>query len=152
VPDEDPALDEAQWLGVLERSEFLELLTPHRFLGRVGLIANGRPLTFPVNDVSDAETVGSCTATGTKLDAIGDGADVVFDEIDDHKLLYHSGRSVLVKGGAQVVTDEREVARLRAGRLRPWVRGAGANWIPIEIGEITERKLPTADPPRCAGP
>ena len=141
MSDEDPALDEAQQLGVLNRSECVELLTRHRFLGRVGLIADGRPLIFPVNYIADADAVVFCTAAGTKLDAIGGGAEVVF-EIDDHEPLYHSGWSVLVKGRAQVVTDEREVARLRAGRLRPWVRGARANWIRIEIGEITGRKLP----------
>ena len=141
VPGEDPALDDAQRLGVLDRDECIELLTRHRYLGRVALIAEGRPLIFPVNYIADAESAVFCTAAGTKLDAIGSGAEVSF-EIDDHEPLYHSGWSVLVKGRATVVTDERELARLRAGRLRPWVRGARANWIRIQIAEISGRRLP----------
>jgi nitroimidazol reductase NimA-like FMN-containing flavoprotein (pyridoxamine 5'-phosphate oxidase superfamily) len=141
VGGDDPALDGGQPLLVLGRDECIDLLTKHRFLGRVGLVADGRPLIFPVNYVADGESVVFCTAAGTKLDAVGQGADVVF-EIDDHEPLYHSGWSVLVKGRAEVVSDESELARLRAGRLRPWVRGARANWIRVRIAEISGRRIP----------
>jgi nitroimidazol reductase NimA-like FMN-containing flavoprotein (pyridoxamine 5'-phosphate oxidase superfamily) len=141
VVADDPAFDRSQQLQVLGRDECIDLLTKHRFLGRIGLVVEGRPLIFPVNYIADRESVVFCTAAGTKLDAVGQGTDVVF-EIDDHEPLYHSGWSVLVKGRAQVVTDESELARLRRGRLRPWVRGARANWIRVQIAEISGRKLP----------
>jgi nitroimidazol reductase NimA-like FMN-containing flavoprotein (pyridoxamine 5'-phosphate oxidase superfamily) len=140
VPADDLAFDGSQ-LRVLGRDDCLELLTKHRFLGRIGVVVAGRPLIFPVNYIADAESIVFCTAPGTKFDAVRRGADVVF-EIDNHDPLHHSGWSVLVKGRSQAVTDKSELARLRTGRLRPWVRGARINWIRIRIDEISGRRLP----------
>jgi nitroimidazol reductase NimA-like FMN-containing flavoprotein (pyridoxamine 5'-phosphate oxidase superfamily) len=140
VPD-DPAGDGARRLQVLDRDECLSLLTGQGFLGRVGVVVDGRPLIFPVNYVADPGAVVFCTAAGTKLDAIVGGSPVTF-QVDDHQPLHHAGWSVLVQGPATVITDEHELDRLRDGPLHPWVRGARANWVRIEIAEISGRRLP----------
>ena len=141
MADDDPAADGAQRLETLDRDECLALLTRHGFLGRLGVIVDGRPEIFPVNYIADAGAVVFCTADGTKLDAIQHGRPVSF-EVDEHEPLHHAGWSVLVRGPATVVTDPAELARLRDGPLHPWVRGARANWIRIEIADISGRRLP----------
>ena len=137
----DDAPDGAQSLQMLDRDECLALLTGRGFLGRLGVIVDGEPLIFPVNYLADGRSVVFCTAAGTKLDAIVRGSPVTF-EVDDHQPLHHSGWSVLVRGPASVVDDPGELARLRAGPLRSWVRGARANWVRIDIAEISGRRLP----------
>jgi uncharacterized protein len=89
----------------------------------------------------DGGAVVFCTAEGTKLNAVVGGADVAF-EVDDHRSLRHSGWSVLVRGRARIVTDKADLAHLRAGPLRPWAKGARANWIRISLDEVSGRRIP----------
>lgn len=138
---EEPEIDEGQPLEVLERQECVELLTHDAFVGRLGLIPDGRPLVLPVNYVVDRDAIVFCTGAGTKLNAITDGADVAF-EVDDSRSLRHSGWSVLVRGRAELVTEPSELARLRAGPLRPWARGARANWVRLPLDEVSGRRIP----------
>jgi uncharacterized protein len=139
--DDDPGLDEAQRLEVLDRAACVELLAHHRFVGRLGVIVDGRPIILPVNYIFDGDSVVFCTASGTKLDAVVAGADVAF-EVDDSVPLHHSGWSVLVRGHAEVISDPGDLARLRHGPLRPWVKGARANWVRISLDEISGRRIP----------
>ena len=113
----------------------VELLTHGSFVGRLGLVVDGRPLVLPVNYMVDRDTIVFCTAAGTKLNAIVGGSDVAF-EVDESRSLVHSGWSVLVRGRAELVTDEADLAHLRAGPLRPWARGARSNWVRIALGSI----------------
>ena len=142
-PDDadDSVLDEARRLEVLDRAACIELLAHHRFVGRLGFITEGRPMVLPVNYIVEGDSVVFCTAGGTKLNAIQGGADVAF-EVDDTVPLYHSGWSVLVQGHADLITDPAEVARLRRGPLRPWAKGARANWVRISLDEISGRRIP----------
>jgi uncharacterized protein len=117
------------------------LLAYESFVGRVGLIVDGRPLILPVNYMVDRGTVVFCTAAGTKLNAIVGGADVAF-EVDEHRSLRQAGWSVLVRGRAEIVTDGADLAHLRAGPLRPWARGARANWVRIPLEEVSGRRIP----------
>jgi nitroimidazol reductase NimA-like FMN-containing flavoprotein (pyridoxamine 5'-phosphate oxidase superfamily) len=137
----EPAVDEGQPLEVLGRDECVELLTHGSFVGRLGLVVDERPLVLPVNYTVDRGTIVFCTAGGTKLNTIGAGAHVAF-EVDDSRSLHHSGWSVLVRGRAEVVEDEADLAHLRAGPLRPWARGARARWIRIPLDEISGRRIP----------
>jgi nitroimidazol reductase NimA-like FMN-containing flavoprotein (pyridoxamine 5'-phosphate oxidase superfamily) len=141
MADGDRVGDGAQRLETLDRTECLALLTKEAFLGRLGVIVNGHPEIFPVNYIADSSAVVFCTAGGTKLDAIQSGSPVTF-EVDGHQPLHHAGWSVMVRGPASVVTDADDLARLQGGPLRPWVRGARANWVRIEIAEISGRRLP----------
>ena len=139
--DDDPEQDEALRIEVLDRADCIELLARHRFVGRLGFVVAGRPIVLPVNYLFDAGSVVFCTARGTKLNAVAGGADVAF-EVDDSVPLHHSGWSVLVQGRAEVITDPGELERLRRGPLRPWAKGARANWIRISIEEISGRRIP----------
>lgn len=135
-----PDIDEGQPLDVLDRQECIQLLSHESFVGRLGIIVDGRPLVLPVNYIVDGDAVVFGTGAGTKLNAIVGGADVAF-EVDDSRSLHHSGWSVVVRGRAEIVTDAAEVARLRAGPLRPWVRGARANWVRIPLDEVSGRRI-----------
>jgi nitroimidazol reductase NimA-like FMN-containing flavoprotein (pyridoxamine 5'-phosphate oxidase superfamily) len=139
--DNGPELDEGQRLEVLDRAACIELLARHRFVGRLGFVVDGRPIILPVNYIFDDTAVVFCSASGTKLDAVAGGADVAF-EVDDSVSLHHSGWSVLVQGHAELITDPGEVARLRHGPLRPWAKGARANWVRISLDEISGRRIP----------
>lgn len=139
--NDEPEIDEAQQLEVLDRNECIELLTHESFVGRVGLVVDGRPLILPVNYMVDRGTVVFCTAEGTKLNAVVAGADVAF-EVDEHRSLRHAGWSVLVRGRAEVVTDETDLFHLRAGPLRPWAKGARASWVRIPLDEVSGRRIP----------
>lgn len=141
MADDERVADGARRLETLGRDECLSLLTGESFLGRLGVIVDGHPEIFPVNYLADANAIVFCTAPGTKLDAIQRGSPVTF-EVDDHQPLHHAGWSVAVRGPATVVTDPDELSRLRDGPLRSWVRGAAANWVRIEITEISGRRLP----------
>jgi nitroimidazol reductase NimA-like FMN-containing flavoprotein (pyridoxamine 5'-phosphate oxidase superfamily) len=139
--DHDSEFDEAQRLEVLDRAACIELLAHHRFVGRLAIVVDGRPIILPVNYIVDDDSVVFCTASGTKLNAVLGGTNVAF-EVDDSVPLHHSGWSVLVQGHAEVITDPQEVARLRHGQLRPWAKGARANWVRITLDEISGRRIP----------
>lgn len=139
--DDDLERDEALRLEVLDEAACIELLAHHRFVGRVAFVVDDRPIVLPVNYIFDNDSVVFCTGSGTTLNAVAGGADVAF-EVDDSVPLRHSGWSVLVRGHAEVVTDRGELARLRRGPLRPWAKGARANWIRIRLEEISGRQIP----------
>jgi nitroimidazol reductase NimA-like FMN-containing flavoprotein (pyridoxamine 5'-phosphate oxidase superfamily) len=137
---QEPEIDHGQPLEVLDRDECVELLTHGSFVGRLGLVVDGRPLVLPVNYVVDRDTIVFCTAAGSKLNAIVGGADVAF-EVDESRSLVHSGWSVLVRGRADLVTDKADLAHLRAGPLHPWARGARSNWVRIALEVVSGRRI-----------
>ena len=137
--DQEPS--GAQRLEVLDRVACVELLAQHGFLGRLGMVVDGRPIILPVNYLFDGDSVVFCTAAGTKLDAVSAGAEVAF-EIDDSSPLHHSGWSVLIRGRAELIRDPAAVGRLRRGPLQPWVEGARANWVRISLDEVSGRRIP----------
>jgi nitroimidazol reductase NimA-like FMN-containing flavoprotein (pyridoxamine 5'-phosphate oxidase superfamily) len=124
----------------LTRTECLELLQYHSFVGRLGFIRDGRPMVLPVNYLADEEAVIFCTSEGTALSAVGEGSHVVF-EVDQSQPLERSGWSVVVGGTVGVVTDPGEVEALRRGPLRSWAARAPDRWVRITIEEITGRRL-----------
>lgn len=124
----------------LDRNECLERLQRGAFLGRLAYVADGRPQIVPINYVADSESVTFCTAEGTKLNALAQGAPVAF-EIDDSRPLYHAGWSVVVTGTAQEVTDPDHLARLRSGPLKSWAVSPMAHWIRITIEGISGRAI-----------
>jgi nitroimidazol reductase NimA-like FMN-containing flavoprotein (pyridoxamine 5'-phosphate oxidase superfamily) len=133
--------NETNRLKEIDRDECLRLLRGESYVGRLGFVADGRPMVLPVNYVVDGESVVFSTMAGTKLSVVRDGAPVAF-EIDQNRPLYHSGWSVLVQGTAREVTDEDELARLRRGPLRSWARGPREHWVRISIDEISGRRIP----------
>jgi uncharacterized protein len=125
----------------LSRTEALELLQGHAYVGRLGFIIDGKPMILPVNYLADEASIVFCTEPGTKLSAVGGGSSVVF-EVDDSRALYHSGWSVIVQGIAHEVTDPDELNALRRGPLHSWGAHASEHWVRISLDEISGRRIP----------
>jgi hypothetical protein len=87
----------------------------------------------------DRSSVVFRTDDGTKLYAAV-GRPVAF-EVDGADAIYHEGWSVLVVGVAEEVIEAREVARLEALPLGPWVPGPKSHWLRIRPAAITGRRL-----------
>ena len=132
-------LDRRTHLEVLDRDECL-LLLEHAHLGRLAIVADGRPLVFPVNYAMDGDAVVFCTGDGTKLYAAR-GNEVAF-EIDGADARYHVGWSVLVVGLGEEVSDPAGLARCIRLPLRAWGEGPKSHWIRIRPRAITGRRIP----------
>ena len=128
-------------IETLDREECMRLLTYKSFVGRIAFVVDGQPLVLPVNYLAEGDSVVFCTAPGTKLGALKDGARVAF-EVDDSRPLYHAGWSVLVKGTAAEITDEAELDKLRRGPLRSWATSASEHWVRVTIDDISGRRIP----------
>jgi uncharacterized protein len=124
----------------LSHDECLELLQHNSPVGRLGFLAEGRPMILPVSYMAEETFVVFCTTPGTKLSS-ATGASVAF-EVDGVCLLYRSGWSVLVQGVAQAVTDPDEIERLRRGELTSWANPGPQLWIRVSIDEISGRRIP----------
>lgn len=123
---------------VLDRDECIRRLAEGG-VGRVALVADGRPAIFPVNYALMGRFIYFLTAPGSKLAAAGRG-DLVAFEVDRHDPSEHSGWSVVVIGRAGVVPAEEAepVWRLRLGR---WVGGGPATQIRIEMEQVSGREI-----------
>lgn len=125
----------------LNKQDCLELLKTKSKLGRVAFISGGRPMILPVNYRADDDSVVFCTAAGTKLSELRDGAPAAF-EVDGSRSLYRSGWSVVVQGEAREVTDPQELYELRHGPLKSWATDSSEHWIRISLETITGRSIP----------
>jgi uncharacterized protein len=125
----------------LTTAEALELLQLHAYVGRLGFIVDGLPMILPVNYLANADSIVFCTEPGTKLSAVGGGAQVVF-EVDDSRPLYHAGWSVVVHGTAHEITDAAELDELRRGPLHSWATLSTEHWVRISVEGITGRRIP----------
>ena len=124
----------------LSREECLELLQYNSYFGRLGFIAEGRPMVLPVNYLAEDTYLVFCTAPGTMLSSAV-GAPVAF-EVDGSRPLYRSGWSVLVRGVACAVTEPDEIERLRRGPLKSWAAPGPQQWVRVSIDEISGRRIP----------
>jgi len=95
-------------------------------------------MILPVNYAASNDVILLCTGPGTKLSAIGAGAEVVF-EVGENSPEYRTGWSVIVRGTAHEVTDPRKLAALRWGSLRSWAVPSTEHWVEIAIEEISGR-------------
>jgi nitroimidazol reductase NimA-like FMN-containing flavoprotein (pyridoxamine 5'-phosphate oxidase superfamily) len=125
----------------LDRDECLRLLRFGSYVGRIGFIVDDRPMILPVNYLAEDGSVVFSTVEGTKLRALARGAEVVF-EVDENRPLYRAGWSVVVRGTAREVTDERELETLRRGPLKSWAVSPGSRWVRVSIDEISGRRIP----------
>src|ERR1039457_1561086 len=78
----------------MSRSDALDRLQRHGFVGRIAFIVDGRPMIMPVNYLADIDALVFCTGEGTKLSTLREGASVAF-EVDDSRPIDHSGWSVV---------------------------------------------------------
>jgi nitroimidazol reductase NimA-like FMN-containing flavoprotein (pyridoxamine 5'-phosphate oxidase superfamily) len=127
-------------LGVLSLADCLTLAASQP-VGRVAFLWDGEIEVLPVNHRIVGQAVAFRSGGGSKLTAAFHGAVVAF-EVDAYDASQHTGWSVLVKGRAEVVTDEPTLARLRATRLRSWSPAAPrSEWVLIRPDEISGRRL-----------
>lgn len=116
-------------------------LADSRPVGRVAFTQDGDVHVLPVNHCVVGSLIAFRTADGSKLGAAMDGSVVAFetDEFDETR---HEGWSVLVKGRAEIVTDEGLIARLAATNTRPWSeRVPRPAWVVIRPDSIAGRRI-----------
>ncbi|GII96011.1 helix-turn-helix domain-containing protein [Sinosporangium siamense] len=131
-------------LDKLDVRECLRLISPGG-VGRVGFNDQDGPSVLPVNYVLHEEAVYFRTALGGPLDrGLRTGVEglefkVAFevDRIDD---VNREGWSVLVRGGAHLVTDSEREAVLGLG-VRPWAGGDRQLFVKVTHTQITGRRI-----------
>lgn len=125
------ALNEEECRNLLARGE----------LGRLAVVADGKPDIFPVNYVVDGRRILFRTAPGTKLDIISSSPDVAFevDEFDDT-----SAASVVVKGVARHLDLPRDIDTAENLALTPWIPTSKYRWVSISSTSITGRRFERA--------
>ena len=132
-------IDAHSGLELLDRDECVGLLRRNS-LGRIAVVADGRPLIFPVNFVLDGEAIVFRSDGGTKLHAARNGH-VAF-ECDGIDSVYHTGWSVLATGKAEEVVNAAELAQLARLPLGPWCPGPKATWVRIRPTMLSGRRIP----------
>lgn len=132
-------IDDRTGLERLTTDACLELLRTQQ-VGRLAVVAHGRPLIFPVNYAMDEASVVFRTATGTKFDAAVREMAVAF-EIDEFDPATRQGWSVVVSGRAEEVVSDAQRNRLKHLPLRPWAAGEKDHWLAIAATTITGRRV-----------
>lgn len=128
-------------LTVLSVDECMRLLSSHvPRVGRIGFVADGKPVILPVNYVFHEGSIVFRTDPGAKLGAAAGGEQVAF-EVDAIDVDWREGWSVLVQGRAEEVVDDDDLERLQALPLRPWGPGSKASYVRIMSTEISGRRI-----------
>ena len=128
-------------LSVLSEEECYRLLRSQT-VGRLGVIADGYPLIFPVNYVMNRSSVLIRSRPGTKLTA-ADRQNVTF-QVDKINSVEESGWSVLLRGQGEVVSaGPRDAIRMSAERsgLKPWVPGDDFQLVRVIPNGISGRRI-----------
>jgi nitroimidazol reductase NimA-like FMN-containing flavoprotein (pyridoxamine 5'-phosphate oxidase superfamily) len=139
-------------LHVIPADECYALLATQQ-IGRLGVVAEHYPLIFPVNYALDHDVIVMRMAEGTKLSA-ADHANVTF-EVDAIDVRTRSGRSVLVRGLAEEVTDAHRaelIERTRASGVEPWAPGEHGHWVHLIPHGISGRRIVPGLLPPAFGP
>lgn len=110
-------------------------------LGRVAMVAAGRPHVFPVNYAIHEQWIVFRTGPGTKL-SHGPRSSCCFevDGYDPHSL---EGWSVMAFGRLEDITEATDdaAAALRGTDVRPVAPGPKAHWMAVKVDEITGRRF-----------
>ena len=114
-------------------------------VGRLAVMADGRPDIFPINYSVDGGTVVFRTGQGTKLSAAsGDAAVAVeADGVDPESGL---AWSVVVKGTAEVVKRAEDVLDTSRLYLFPWQAGRKDAFVRITPDSVTGRRFKVTEP------
>jgi nitroimidazol reductase NimA-like FMN-containing flavoprotein (pyridoxamine 5'-phosphate oxidase superfamily) len=136
-PGNMPLIDNG--LELLSEDECLALLACSS-LGRVAVTLGALPAVLPVNyGILDGDIV-FFTGPGTKLSAAVRNAVVAF-EVDEIDSARHTGWSVLAVGMASEVTDDDEIARVRALGIRPWAGGQRPHLVRLRPEFLSGRRI-----------
>ena len=128
---------EGQPITNLSETESWKLLAGAE-LGRLITDVGGQPEVFPVNFVTQRQTILFRTAEGTKLSSIVLNQDVVF-EADNHDET--EGWSVIVKGRANVLDTRTEIEEAEQAELRPWIPTLKLRFVRVVPREISGRRF-----------
>lgn len=132
----------------LTTAECRELLDRHHF-GRLAFVdsVGVLPSIIPINYLlTDDDKVVFRTDAGSKLAAALRRAPVAFevDGVDEHR---RTGWSVLVRGRAEELTDDAQLAQLRETPLLAWAPGAKKHYVRINASKVSGRRISIADLP-----
>jgi nitroimidazol reductase NimA-like FMN-containing flavoprotein (pyridoxamine 5'-phosphate oxidase superfamily) len=131
----------------LDATECRRLLRSEN-LGRLSIVAAGRPDVFPLNYLVFDDDIYFRTSPGTKLDALGEGTEVAF-EIDGRRR--RRVWSVVVHGTARPVTDAELAQSSRVTRLPTDLPGEKDHYVQVEASEVTGRAFSGARRPWSPG-
>ena len=124
-------------MTILPVSECWDLLSGVA-LGRLITSVEDEPEVFPVNYAVQDRTVLFRTAEGTKLVSLAINHHVTF-EADDHT--DSEGWSVIVKGYAQVVHTDEDIAAAQQADLRSWTATEKQHFVRIRPLRISGRRF-----------
>lgn len=128
------------YLKPMSRDEALACVADAR-VSRIAFPGVGGPDILPVNHVVLDGAIFFRTGAGSKLGAAAAGSRVAV-ETDDYETDRRSGWSVVVRGPAEIVTDEGQLERLHALDFEPWaLPDTRTFWIRIAPEEVTGRRL-----------
>jgi len=122
---------------VLSEDESWSLLSSVS-LGRLVTILGGQPEIFPVNFVTQRQTVLFRTAQGTKLFSAVMSGRVAF-EADGHTVA--EGWSVIVKGTAHQLSANADILDAQEAPLLPWTATLKPHYVRVIAMEITGRRF-----------
>jgi nitroimidazol reductase NimA-like FMN-containing flavoprotein (pyridoxamine 5'-phosphate oxidase superfamily) len=116
-------------------------LAAREAVGRLAFLADGEIVVLPVNFTLRGSSVCFRSAVGSKVAAAVNHDTVTF-EVDRYDLESQTGWSVLLKGTATSVTEEREILALEDTGVEPWL-GATSRpyWIRIRPNVVTGRAV-----------
>jgi nitroimidazol reductase NimA-like FMN-containing flavoprotein (pyridoxamine 5'-phosphate oxidase superfamily) len=126
-------------LKTLSRDECFEFLQG-AVVGRIGYVADGMATIIPVNFALFDGCIVVCMAEGSALSWLDLRGRVAF-EADESRAIDHAGWSVLVRGVAREVINPEELAVLRRGHMRSWLRSPQGHWVRISIEAMSGRAL-----------
>lgn len=114
-------------------------------VGRLAVLADGRPDIFPINYTVDGGTLVFRTGEGTKLAGSSKGAAVALeaDGVDQETGL---AWSVVVKGSADVVTGNEHLMETTQLYLFPWQAGKKDAFVRITPDSVTGRRFRVTEP------
>lgn len=116
-------------------------------VGRVAVVSGDGPEIFPVNYVPDEGTVIFRTGPGTKLDAVLAGQRITL-EADGFNTYGTIAWSVIVKGSAEIVTQDDELQESAAIELSPWEPGTKDHLVRVTPAQVSGRRFVISAPSR----
>jgi len=124
-------------ITVLDDREAWNLLSSVS-LGRLVTSFGGQLEIFPVNFVTQNDTVLFRTAEGTKLFTTVMNEKVLF-EADDHTVA--EGWSVIVRGTARLLISAEEIREADQAVLMPWVPTEKLRYVRVTPSEVSARRF-----------
>ena len=114
-------------------------------VGRIAVFSDSTPEIYPVNFCLDGESVVFRSAPGSKLEKLVLDSHVAF-EADGWT--EEAGWSVVLRGKAEIITDDAELALCDKMPLLPWVPTVKRNYVRVEADQITGRTFAFGPEPK----